>query len=98
MFRRWMPVLLLAAWAPQTLAQEDTRPGGFGITIAVDGEGFFLNPTLKPATVQSVVAGPKARQPQPMLKMLVGHTLRLELRQPASASYLVNFLATDMSK
>lgn len=31
--------------------------GGFGISISVDGEGFFLDPTLKMVTVKSVAPG-----------------------------------------
>jgi C-terminal processing protease CtpA/Prc len=32
---------------------EDAK-GFFGLTVAIDGEGFFLNPTLKSVTVQKV--------------------------------------------
>ncbi len=39
------------------LAQFEPRPGGFGFAIEVDGEGFFLNPTLKTVTIKSVVPG-----------------------------------------
>jgi len=37
-------------------AQSDAQPGSFGFAIEVDGEGFFLNPTLKSVTIKSVVA------------------------------------------
>ena len=38
-------------------AQAEPVPGTFGFAIDVDGEGFFLNPTLKTVTIKSVVAG-----------------------------------------
>ncbi len=38
-------------------AQGDPKPGTFGFAIDVDGEGFFLNPTLKTVTIKSVTSG-----------------------------------------
>ena len=38
-------------------AQAEPVPGTFGFAIDVDGEGFFLNPTLKTVTIKSVVPG-----------------------------------------
>jgi C-terminal processing protease CtpA/Prc len=38
-------------------AQDEPKPGTFGFAIDVDGEGFFLNPTLKTVTIKSVVPG-----------------------------------------
>jgi C-terminal processing protease CtpA/Prc len=38
-------------------AQAEPMPGTFGFAIDVDGEGFFLNPTLKTVTIKSVVPG-----------------------------------------
>ena len=38
-------------------AQAEAKPGSFGFAIDVDGEGFFLNPTLKSVTIKSVTAG-----------------------------------------
>lgn len=37
-----------------TPAQAGEAKGFFGLTVTVDGEGFFLNPTLKTVTVQKV--------------------------------------------
>ena len=37
--------------------QTEAKPGSFGFAIDVDGDGFFLNPTLKSVTIKSVVAG-----------------------------------------
>ena len=44
-----LSLLLLAApaWAAE--------PGYFGMSVAVDGEGFFLNPTLKTIRIEKVV-------------------------------------------
>ncbi len=54
-------VMVAASWVlamPRTaLAQDDPKPGSFGFSIDVDGEGFFLNPTLKSVTIKSVVPG-----------------------------------------
>ena len=47
--------LLAAQIAVQ--AQAEPKPGTFGFAIDVDGEGFFLNPTLKTVTIKSVVPG-----------------------------------------
>ena len=38
-------------------AQDEPKPGTLGFAIDVDGEGFFLNPTLKTVTIKSVVPG-----------------------------------------
>ena len=38
-------------------AQAQQVPGTFGFAIDVDGEGFFLNPTLRTVTIKSVVPG-----------------------------------------
>jgi C-terminal processing protease CtpA/Prc len=38
-------------------AQAEPKPGTFGFAIDIDGEGFFLNPTLKTVTIKSVVSG-----------------------------------------
>jgi C-terminal processing protease CtpA/Prc len=38
-------------------AQAEPKPGTFGFAIYVDGEGFFLNPTLKTVTIKSVAPG-----------------------------------------
>jgi len=38
-------------------AQADPKPGSFGFAIDIDGDGFFLNPTLKSVTIKSVVPG-----------------------------------------
>ncbi len=49
--------LLLAA----CVAGAADAPGTLGLGMAVDGEGFFLNPTLKSATVSSLAPnGPAA--------------------------------------
>ena len=39
------------------LAQGEPKPGSFGFAIEVDGDGFFLNPTLKSVTIKSVASG-----------------------------------------
>ncbi len=43
-------------------AQAEGKPGSFGFAIEVDGEGFFLNPTLKSVTIKSVVSGRPAAE------------------------------------
>ena len=43
-------------------AQENQKPGGFGLAIEIDGEGFFLNPTLKSVTVKTVTPGRPASE------------------------------------
>jgi C-terminal processing protease CtpA/Prc len=43
--------LLLVALAP---ARAEEAKGFFGLSVAVDADGFFLNPTLKSITVQKV--------------------------------------------
>ena len=48
-------VLLAHAIAVQ--AQDEPKPGTLGFAIDVDGDGFFLNPTLKTVTIKSVVPG-----------------------------------------
>lgn len=47
--RLTMGLLLLAApaWAAES--------GYFGLSVSVDGEGFFLNPTLKTIRIEKVV-------------------------------------------
>jgi len=47
--RLTMGLLLLAApaWAAES--------GYFGLSVSVDGEGFFLNPTLKAIRIEKVV-------------------------------------------
>ena len=47
----------LFARPSSALAQAESRPGSFGFAIDVDGEGFFLNPTLKSVTIKSVASG-----------------------------------------
>ena len=50
--------LSLALGGMPALGEEE---GGFlGFSVQVDGEGFFLNPTLKSATIASVTAGSPA--------------------------------------
>ena len=44
-------MLLVVTLAP---ARADEPKGTFGLTVAVDADGFFLNPTLKSVTVQKV--------------------------------------------
>ena len=64
-FASWRSSLLAVvgvAWLlfdalPASAAEER---GTFGFAIEVEGEGFFLNPTLKSVTVVSVVAGSRA--------------------------------------
>ena len=48
-----------ALLAPQipVQAQDAPKPGTLGFAIDVDGEGSFLNPTLKAVTIKSVVPG-----------------------------------------
>lgn len=64
MLRRTMlSTLLVATTSPLVaLAQGESRPGGFGFAINVDGEGFFLNPTLKTITIISVAPGRPAAE------------------------------------
>jgi len=65
MSRRSFLLFVTAATAAAnrpSLAQENQKPGGFGIAIDVDGEGFFLNPTLKTVTVKSVAPGRPAAE------------------------------------
>ena len=65
MSRRSFLLFVTAATAAvnrPSFAQEYRKPGGFGIAIDVDGEGFFLNPTLKTVTVKSVAPGKPAAE------------------------------------
>lgn len=39
------------------MADGAAKPGSFGFAIEVDGDGFFLNPTLKTVTIKSVAPG-----------------------------------------
>jgi C-terminal processing protease CtpA/Prc len=48
----------LVGFAFGAIAEE--VPGSFGFTVEVDGEGFFLNPTLKSLTVTAVAASSPA--------------------------------------
>ena len=58
-----LPVaLLLLSMATAPLARADEARGSFGFVLAIDGEGFFLDPTLKSVTITSVVpSSPAAR-------------------------------------
>ena len=54
-------VLLSAAMlASPGIAAADDRPGTFGFSLTIDGEGFFLDPTLKSVTVNAVVGSSPA--------------------------------------
>jgi C-terminal processing protease CtpA/Prc len=52
-----LAVAVLLAFPIARQAQAEAVPGTFGFAIDVDGEGFFLNPTLKTVTIKSVVPG-----------------------------------------
>ena len=52
----WLMLLLAIATATVAKAQE----GYFGLTVDVDGTGFFLNPTITTATIKKVAAGSPA--------------------------------------
>jgi C-terminal processing protease CtpA/Prc len=55
---RAVALLAILALAGFSLAvQADTPRGVFGIGLNVDGEGFFLNPTLKSITITEVRKG-----------------------------------------
>lgn len=58
MLRRSLVLLtvICAVTATSVIAQPEPKPGGFGLSISVDGEGF-LNPTLTSVTVRSVSPG-----------------------------------------
>ncbi len=64
MTRRTVSVSTAAFLAMPTSiwAQAEAKPGSFGFAIEVDGEGSFLNPTLKSVTIKSVVSGRPAAQ------------------------------------
>lgn len=64
MLRRTLPAILATSGAvtEHAIAQEALKPGGFGLLIEVDSEGFFLSPTLKTVTVKSVVPGRPAAE------------------------------------
>ena len=59
MIRRTLLLATAALFAlPSSVrAQAEPKPGTFGFAIDVDGEGFFLNPTLKTVTIKSVAPG-----------------------------------------
>lgn len=59
MLRRivFLTVAALLSYPIAREAQAEPAPGTFGFAIDVDGEGFFLNPTLKTVTIKSVVPG-----------------------------------------
>jgi C-terminal processing protease CtpA/Prc len=46
--------LLLLLGVTLAPARADEPKGTFGLTVAVDADGFFLNPTVKSVTVQKV--------------------------------------------
>jgi C-terminal processing protease CtpA/Prc len=52
-----LAVAALLAFPIASQAQAEPIPGTFGFAIDVDGEGSFLNPTLKTVTIKSVVPG-----------------------------------------
>ena len=52
-----LAVLALLALPIAQQAHAGPVPGTFGFAINVDGDGFFLNPTLKSVTIKSVVPG-----------------------------------------
>jgi C-terminal processing protease CtpA/Prc len=52
-----LAVAALLAFPIARQAQAEPVPGTFGFAIDVDGEGFFLNPTLKTVTIKSVAPG-----------------------------------------
>jgi C-terminal processing protease CtpA/Prc len=52
---RIVAVLILLGLIIAPAFAEEAK-GFFGLTVAIDGEGFFLNPTLKSVTVQKVAA------------------------------------------
>ena len=60
--RRWIGVVLALGLASMAgVAAGDEPRGVLGISIEVDGEGFFLNPTLKTVTIVAVTpASPAA--------------------------------------
>jgi C-terminal processing protease CtpA/Prc len=66
-----LPLLSLAAcaWAAEQ--------GYFGFSVAVDGEGFFLNPTLKSIKIEKVVPNSPAAKagvaPGDVLLEIEGH-------------------------
>jgi C-terminal processing protease CtpA/Prc len=66
-----IPLLMLAtgAWSADK--------GYFGISVAVDGEGFFLNPTLKSIKIEKVVPNSPAAKagvaPGDVLLEIEGH-------------------------
>lgn len=46
--------ILLLLGLSRAPAQAEEAKGFFGLTVAVDADGFFLNPTLKTITIQKV--------------------------------------------
>ena len=53
-------IVALGLFVPGALGAEQ---GWFGMGVKVDGDGFFLNPTVKSATIQKVIpASPAAQQ------------------------------------
>lgn len=59
MLRRTFLSAFAALLAPAVAvqAQEAPKPGTLGFAVDIDGEGSFLNPTLKTVTIKSVVPG-----------------------------------------
>ena len=47
-------VVLLLLGSTLAPARADEPKGTFGLTVSVDADGFFLNPTLKSVTIQKV--------------------------------------------
>ena len=52
-------ILVLGLFVPGASGAEH---GWFGMAVKVDGDGFFLNPTVKSATIQKVVPDSPAAQ------------------------------------
>lgn len=49
-------LLLAATFAMAAFAAQAAEPGVFGFQVSVDGEGFFLNPTIKEVRIDKVLA------------------------------------------
>ena len=60
MRRSMSAVCLMLFLAIASVAVANAEQGYFGLTVNVDGTGFFLNPTIKTATIKQVAAGSPA--------------------------------------
>jgi C-terminal processing protease CtpA/Prc len=73
------PHLIAAFLSMLTAYAYAANPGYFGISVSVDGDGFFLNPTLNTVKIEKVVPGSPAAKaginPGDLIVEIEGHPI-----------------------